>query len=141
MKADVISAAMAYRIALQNVMRSQTLHQARQAAAKGLEVEHPKPESGVVEVASGFGYRTQQPFVTVLMATPVETANPTLQMSPAQARRIAGQLLEAAEAAESDGFLVGWLGEDKDLGEQQVGSLLISFRAYRDARHARDKEG
>lgn len=65
----------------------------------------------------------------------------TMQMSPAQARRIAGQLLEAAEAAESDGFLVGWLGEDKDLGEQQVGSLLISFRAYRDARHARDKEG
>lgn len=141
MKADVISAAMAYRIALQNVMRAQTLHQARQAAAKGLEVEHPKPEPGVVEVSSGFGYRTQQPFVTVLMATPIETANPTLQMSPAQARQIAGQLLEAAEAAESDGFLVGWLGVEKDLSEQQVGSLLISFRAYRDAQRKKEGDG
>jgi len=58
-----------------------------------------------VMVSSGFGYNTQQPYVQVL----IEAADWSTQMSPATARELAFNLLTAADAAESDGFLVGFL--------------------------------
>ena len=48
MKTDPISAAVTYRQYLQEISKAQTLHQARQAAARALQVEFHRPEPGQV---------------------------------------------------------------------------------------------
>jgi hypothetical protein len=134
MKTDPISAAHAYRLAFDRILRATTLQDARKIAADALKITFDSPEPGVLSVSSGYGQNTKQPFVTLALASPVETANPAAQLLTSQAREIAMQILEAADAAESDGFVVGWLGDVADLNEAQAAALLQEFRAYRDAR-------
>ena len=130
---DIFSAAAAYRLALDQIVKAATLHEARQRAVKALEVQHPRPEPGDISVVGGFGYRTKVPFVVLGISAPTETANPAVQLHTQQARRIGLDLIEAADAADSDGFLVSWLGQkDLDLSEAQVGQLLEEFRTWRD---------
>lgn len=131
MKADPISAAHAYRQALQAVMKAQTLHEARQRASKALDVTFDKPEDTHISVGSGYGHNTNQPFVTIGIANPTESANPIVQLPTDEARRQALTILEAADAAESDGFLITWLG-NQDLSLGQLATLLADFRAWRE---------
>lgn len=84
-----------------------------------------------VVVGSGFGATTRQPYVA-LSVNGQET-----KMTPAKAREIAMMLLSAADAAESDGFLVEWMGAEAGLNDQQRVMLLREFRAYRDQERAR----
>ena len=81
-----------------------------------------------VTITSGFGHNTQQPFVEMT----IRRADWTTQMSPDAARELAHNLLACADAAESDGFLVGFFQSHvgiKDPGI--VASLLVQFRQYR----------
>lgn len=134
MQTDPISAAKAYQIALRRVLAVQTLHQARQLAANALDITFTPPSESMVSIGSGYGLATKQPFVTFSMANPAETANPTLQVTSDQARDLAFQILEAADAADSDGFLVEFMQQAGQLSENEAGRLLTEFRQWRDQR-------
>lgn len=86
-------------------------------------------EEGVTfEVSSGFGHNTQAPYVQVL----IKRADWITQMSPADARQVAHNLLEAADAAESDGFLVGFLQKTVGVKDMRtIVTVLMEFREYR----------
>ena len=139
MQTDPISAAQAYRMAVQRILKAQTLHQARQIANEALDVTFTPPTKGMLSVQSGYGHTTKQPFVVLSMANPVETANPTIQTSTDQARAIAILLMEAADAAESDGFVVEWMQGTAELTEGQASVLLNDFRTYRDTQRKRNE--
>jgi len=126
MQTDPISAAHAYRQALTDVLHAADLHLARQFASHALEIAFKAAESDTIGVTSGFGRNTQTPFVTVAISSPA------VQMPASQARQIALQILEAADAAESDGFILSWIAGRAALSEQQAATLLGDFRAYRE---------
>lgn len=83
-----------------------------------------------ITVTSGFGHNTQQPFVEMT----IRRADWTTQMSPAMARELALNLLAAADAAESDGFVVGFFRDHIGLEMSHVAGLLMEFRDYREKR-------
>lgn len=87
-------------------------------------------EDGIVfEVSSGFGHNTQSPYVQVLIAK----ADWMTQMPPETARELALNLLTCADAAESDGFLVGFLRETAGITDMRtIATILVEFRAYRE---------
>ncbi len=78
-------------------------------------------------VSSGFGHRTQAPFVQVL----VEAADFMAQMSPGEARGLALNLLQCADAAESDAFLIGFLRAKVGVEDEAVAGVLADFRKWR----------
>lgn len=86
-------------------------------------------EQGITfEVSSGFGHNTQMPYVQVL----IQKADWMTQMSPEDARKLAFNLLQAADGAESDGFLVTFFRETIGIDDMRaVASLLVEFRDYR----------
>lgn len=86
-------------------------------------------EQGItLEVSSGFGHNTQMPYVQVL----IQKADWMTQMSPEDARKLAFNLLQAADGAESDGFLVTFFRETIGIDDMRaVASLLVEFRDYR----------
>lgn len=77
-------------------------------------------------VTSGYGQNTKEPYVEV------KAPKLHVQMSPENARDLAFNLLQAAEGAYSDAFLVEFskhaLGED----EQAAAVLLHEFRQWRE---------
>lgn len=85
-----------------------------------------------VNVSSGYGGNTKRPFVAVQIGD-----RKPYQWSPDEARRVAALLLECADAAEGDAFLVEWFTEKAGLELPQVGALLRDFRATRE----RHREG
>ena len=92
-----------------------------------------KPETSVDEpqtritVSYGFGYNTEQPFVQV------DTTAQMAKMSPQHAREVAYLLWAAADAAESDGFLVTFLREKINVDDERaMASILNDFRKWRD---------
>lgn len=119
-------------MALEKIAAAPSLAAAVREARRMLVYTFDRPEEGTVTITSGYGHNTKQPFVTFSMANPSESANPTIQMTSAQARKQAQYILEAADAAETDGFLVEWMRGDGGLNEQQMGAMLASFRAFRD---------
>ncbi len=54
------------------------------------------------------------------------------QVSVGEARAWALNILEAAEAAESDGLLMKFLVDELDVPRVDAGSILMSFRVRRD---------
>lgn len=86
-------------------------------------------EEGVVfEVSSGFGHNTQAPYVQVL----IKKADWMTQMSPADARNLAHNLLACADAAESDSFLIGFLRKTVGVKDMRaIATILVQFREYR----------
>lgn len=88
-------------------------------------------EQGIsFECSSGFGHNTQAPYVQVLIAK----ADWMTQMSPADARRVAMNLLQCADAAESDGFLVGFLKRIIGVEDMRaIATMLVQFREYRES--------
>lgn len=94
-------------------------------------------EEGIsFEVSSGFGHNTQRSYVQVL----IKAADWMTQMSPADARRVAINLLQCADAAESDGFLVGFLRSTIGVTDMRaVASLLVQFREYREEQRTIDE--
>lgn len=132
MKTDPIGAATAYRMALEQIVKASSLSSAVREAQHALTITFGRPEDAMLSVSSGYGHATKEPFVTFSLANPSESANPTIQMTAAQARMQAHYILEAADAAESDGFIVEWLRNGGDLSAGQVSNLLADFRTFRE---------
>ncbi len=84
-------------------------------------------KSVVFHVTSNFGHRTQKPFVMVAVGEQGFMA----QMSPDEARDLAMNLLQCAEAAENDAFLVTFLRKRVKANDQAIASILQDFREWR----------
>ena len=133
MKTDPISAAIAYRMALDTIRKAGSLATAVRIAERALEHTFTRPEEGQISIQSGYGHTTKQAFVTFSLANPSESANPTIQMTSAQARIQAHVILAAADAADTDAFLVEWM-RAAEFEDGAVGALLTEFRQWRDAK-------
>lgn len=131
MKTDPISAAIAYRQALEKITGAPSLAAAVREAQRVLAFTFNRPEAGMLSVSSGYGHTTKQAFVTFSLANPSESANPTIQLTSAEARQQAHYILEAADAADTDAFLVEWM-RAADFEDQAVGAMLSEFRTWRD---------
>lgn len=70
-----------------------------------------RPRRNEAAVTSGYGANTRQPFVEL------RVNDSQSQMTPAKAREIALMLFAAADAAESDGFIVQFFGREARLAE------------------------
>lgn len=87
-----------------------------------------------IKVTSGYGGNTRVPFVEINM----ELLNKPMQLSPEEARDLAGNLLQAAEAAEQDAFIFEFHTHLSG-GEEQVGAaMLMEFMKWRDE-HGQDR--
>lgn len=87
-------------------------------------------------VESGYGYNTQQPFIEIKD----ERIKPgeKIQLSPEEARDLAMNLLEAAEAAEQDAFIIDYVkkqivspGTSKEESDKMAAGFLFEFREWR----------
>lgn len=82
---------------------------------------------------SGFGHK-RGPFVTLSL-----NGADLIQMDVEEARSHAMAVLECAEAAETDGYIVDYArrnfiaeGESPELASRQLAAILMDYRAYRD---------
>jgi hypothetical protein len=82
-------------------------------------------------VSSGYGVNTSSPYVQVEHITE-ENSEYVTQMLPSEARDLALNLLMAAEASDSDGFIVEFFRDEMELDMEYVGALLHDFRRWRD---------
>ena len=83
----------------------------------------------VINVTSGYGFNTRQPFVEIK----TDKLKAPLQLSPEEARDLALNLLEAAEASEQDAFIFEFhstLGGERD--DKLGAGVLFQFRQWRD---------
>ena len=78
--------------------------------------------------SSGYGANSRQPFVTVHWKDVV------VQLSPDDARRFAISIVEAAEAAEQDAFLVEFTKESVGFDDAAAIALLSEYRTWREKR-------
>lgn len=86
-----------------------------------------------LEAISGFGGK-RGPFVTLLL-----DGEQIIQMSVAEAQHHAMCVLEAAESAETDGFIAEYVrqnfvdpAEAPEMAHRMTAVILKDFRAYRD---------
>lgn len=81
-------------------------------------------------ISSGYGGNTKRPFVQI--EGPSEAT-----VSPDVARELAANLLQAAEAADGDGFLFEFFSnlEPGDEGAKMAAALVVEYRGWREAMH------
>lgn len=60
--------------------------------------------------------------------------NGRIQINPNQARKIAGDIVAAAEGAEGDAFLYNFITEELKQDDAAAAMILSQFRDYRDKR-------
>lgn len=135
MQTDPISAAAGYRMALERVMQAQSLQAAQKHARTALEITFKRPEAEEIHVSSGIGANTGAAYVTLALSAPA------VQLLASQARAIALQILEAAEAAESDLFLVRFAAEIGGAEQATSAHMLADFRAFRARLRDRQDDG
>lgn len=83
----------------------------------------------VINVSSGYGFNTRQPFVEIK----AKQIKEPMQLLPEEARDLALNLLGAAEAAEQDAFIFEFhstLGGERD--DKLGAGVLFQFRQWRD---------
>jgi|GEM_PF-6115933 len=86
-------------------------------------------EQIVFMITSGVSHRTRRPFVNVT----VGARDLHAQLSPGEAIDLAHNLLEAAEGARSDAFLISWLLHEIGVDSEQAAvALLEGFRQWRE---------
>jgi hypothetical protein len=78
--------------------------------------------------------KTRQPFVQL------HHGDWSIQCSPDEARQLAQSIIEAAEAAEQDGFLMEWAKESIGADDGVATMLLTEYRQWREARRKREDE-
>jgi hypothetical protein len=79
-----------------------------------------------IGVESLYGARTDAPLVKLIVGTH------EVIIPPEKARLVGGWLIQAAEAAYGDAFLVRWLGAAVGVPREQAVPLLREFRTFRD---------
>jgi len=84
-----------------------------------------------IRVSSGFGSNTHEPFVQIEMEYPKDHP---LQIHPDEARDLAMNLLQAADAADSDEFIFLFFTRIMEGNEAAGAKSLIEFRKFRDER-------
>lgn len=96
---------------------------------------------GQVFITSGYGANSRVPFVEIEM--PGQQA---LQFQSDEARRIAHMILEAAETADQDAFLVEliqkFLADDQEPEERRMvvaSGMLQEFREWREERRTKQR--
>jgi hypothetical protein len=90
---------------------------------------------GKVEVSNGFGQNTHEPYVEVNWPTD----SGSIQLNPDEARLIARMIIEAAEAADQDAFLVAFIMRDIGLSFEQAAQIIPRFAAWRRERWNKQK--
>lgn len=80
-------------------------------------------------VTSMYGYKNKAPLVTLTVPD-----GGMHQMEPKEARDLALNLLECAEAAEQDAFIIEWAIGRFQLSEQNAAMILGDFRDWRNKR-------
>ena len=86
-----------------------------------------KPET-IIHVNSIVSHRTREGVVQLIWG---EMQG---QLSPAVARAHALKILECADAAESDAFMLDFFCKKLGAGESQAGQILLEFRKFREKR-------
>src|SRR5690242_5762384 len=81
-----------------------------------------------VRVTSIDGHHTQRGLVDLVVP------DGRVQVDPTKARELAGMLIEAAEAAETDEFLMDEFTSYVGLDERGAATMLQRFRVARDAK-------
>lgn len=79
-----------------------------------------------INVTSLVSHRTGQGMVQL------STARNEAQLTPAEARHLAQSLIEAAEAAEQDAFLVHFFTTVAGFTQPEAAAILVQFRELRD---------
>lgn len=92
-------------------------------------------EVGGVMSESLVSHKTGHPRVNVVLEQVGK--NQVFQLDVDEARSIAQQLLEAAEAAEVDAFLFHFGSKDLQLSPEASASLISRFRDFRTERNSR----
>jgi len=82
---------------------------------------------GDILVSSGYGGNTRKPFVMM----EAEALDRPMQLSPAEARDLALNLLQAADAAEGDAFLVEFFRKELGQDDKVAASILHQYREFR----------
>ena len=86
-----------------------------------------------VDVSTIYGVKTRQPLVLIGFLEDDKTPAIAYQMAPDEARNVAHMLVEAAETAEQDAFIVHFAIDEMDASPEIAATLLTKFRKYRDA--------
>lgn len=82
-------------------------------------------------VVNAYGARTREPFVQITLG------GEFIQVTPTKARQLAGMLLQCAEAAEGDGFVMDFFTNQIGMEQKAAGALLMRFREHRQAAERR----
>jgi len=85
----------------------------------------------VINVSSGYGHNTREPFVEIKMDYPKDHP---LQIHPDEARDLAANLLQAAEAADGDQFVFEFVSKELHGGDNAAANILLEYRKFRDQR-------
>lgn len=96
---------------------------------------HVPPLMTKISVTSGYGAQTKRPFVHI----DIPGAG-SIKISPDEARELAANLLQAAEGADSDGFLVEFLKHTAELNQEQTIMVLREFRQWRERQRQAEQE-
>lgn len=84
--------------------------------------------TSTINVTTGYGYKSKEPYVEV------NVPKKRIQMTPENARDLALNLLQAAEAAYSDAFLIEFLTDAIGSDPAQAAILLGEFRKWRETK-------
>jgi hypothetical protein len=90
-----------------------------------------KKEPGTMMHQTGVN-KAGEPFVQLLLCQPGKPDQFIAQLSPQECRDHALAILEAAEAAEQDAFLVDFGRTEMKMSLEEAGAILLAFRAYRE---------
>lgn len=123
---DVPAQNKALMIAVTDVIEMEFFHALREEE-NGTEDEVMSLNTFTAE--SGYGYKSRRAFVA-LSYNDWKLA----QMSPEEAMTLAHHIMEAAEAALNDAFLIEYLREELGMERHVIGSLIIEFRKWREKR-------
>jgi hypothetical protein len=85
-----------------------------------------RSERAMVHVANGYGARTREPFVTL------RVKEEFVNLTPAEAREIALNLIEATEAAMGDMLIMRFAERNLGASDVQAAQLLVMFRKLRE---------
>lgn len=89
----------------------------------------PKDKGKTLWVSSGYGHKFREPFVNIAMP-----GGEFVQLDVEGARHHAQAVLQVAEAAVQDAFIMEWAIEKFGLSDEQAGLLLNDYRQWREKR-------
>jgi hypothetical protein len=126
MEINLLPSTQDYREDLQRQQREIARLQRQLAElAAGKFPEEVRLEPDLIQVSSMVSSQTREPMVLVRWFTNIA------HFSIAQARELALNLLDAAEAAQSDAFIMAFAVDQVKVPVEKAGGLLMEFRKFR----------